>query len=161
MLHTVKFTWIFHACAKSSSCCLSCRGNWPTGRFHLRLSLQLKKRQKSSKNQFWFCVNSVVLCFTLSYFSSTPDPLDSETITATHSSRRSRSSRSRSNRSSRQHRRRRRHNRSSRMTTDATVQAASSTQISNENNQNQVNVTRPMTPEEEAEKCQVTFEVFF
>ena len=47
------------------------------------------------------------------------------------------------------------------MTTDATVQAASSTQISNENNQNQVNVTRPMTPEEEAEKCQVTFEVFF
>jgi len=47
------------------------------------------------------------------------------------------------------------------MTTDATVQAASSTQISNENNQNQVNVTRPMTPEEEAEKWQVTFEVFF
>lgn len=47
------------------------------------------------------------------------------------------------------------------MTSDATVQAASSTQISNENNQNQVNVTRPMTPEEEAEKCQVTFEVFF
>ena len=47
------------------------------------------------------------------------------------------------------------------MTTDATVQAASSTHISNENNQNQVNVTRPMTPEEEAEKCQVTFEVFF
>ena len=48
------------------------------------------------------------------------------------------------------------------MTTDATVQAASSTQISNENNQNQVNVTRPMTPEEEAEKCQVfTFGFFF
>lgn len=46
------------------------------------------------------------------------------------------------------------------MTTDATVQAASSTQTSNENNQ--VNVTRPMTPEEEAEKCQVfTFGFFF
>ena len=47
------------------------------------------------------------------------------------------------------------------MTTDATVQAASSTQTSNENNH--VNVTnRPMTPEEEAEKCQVfTFGFFF